>query len=225
MLKPNFAFSPPLSAQLPGALAQQPRADADERLDAELFGNGNDLPQFLQFFDDHDDRLAQLDAEHGHLDEFRVLVAVADDEAAQLVLQRQTGEQLRLAADFEAEIIRLARVENFLHHLAQLVHLDRKHAAILALVIVLRDGVAERLVQRLDAMAQNVLKPDEQRKFQPARLGLLDHVRQIHRHARVLQRARHDVPGVVDVEILRAPAVDVVKRARRVNVPRRACVG
>ena len=90
------------------------------------FGNGNDLPQLLQFFDDHDDRFAELDAEQRHLDELRVLVAVADDEAAHLVLQRQPGEQFRLAADFEAEIKRLARVENFLHHLAELVDLDRE---------------------------------------------------------------------------------------------------
>ena len=32
---------------------------------------------------------------------------------------------------------------------------------------------------------------------------------------------RHHVPGIVDVKILRAPALDVVKRACRVNVPRR----
>jgi hypothetical protein len=32
---------------------------------------------------------------------------------------------------------------------------------------------------------------------------------------------RHDVAGLVDVKILRAPAMDVVKRARRVNAPRR----
>ena len=69
-------------------------------------------------------------------------------------------------------------------------------------------------------MAQNVLKPDEQRKLQPARPGLLGHIRQIHRHARVLQGPRHNMPGVVDVEILRAPALDVIKRARRFDVPR-----
>ena len=122
-----------------GALAQQPRANADKRFDPELLGNGNDLPQFLQFFDDHDDRFAQLDAEHGHLDELRVLVTIANDEAAHLVLHRQPGEQFRLAADFEAELKRLARVENFLHDLAELVDLDGKHAAIPALVIVFRD--------------------------------------------------------------------------------------
>ena len=73
----------------------------------------------------------------------RVLVTVANDEAAHLVLQRQAGEQFRLAADFQAEIERLARVENFLHHFAELVHLDRKHAAIFALIIEFRDGIAE----------------------------------------------------------------------------------
>ena len=159
------------------------------------------------------------------LDEIRVLVAVADDEAAHLVLQRQAGEQFRLAADFEAEIERLARIENFLHHFAQLVHLDRKHAAILALVIEFRDGIAKRQVDGLDAMPQNVLKADEQRKLQPAPLRLLDHVRDVHRRAGILQRLGDDVPGVVDVEIFRAPAMDVVKRARRLDVPRwRRCV-
>ena len=138
-----------------------------------------------------------------------------------LILHRQPGEQFRLAADFQAELERLAGVENLLHDLAKLVDLDGKHAAIPALVIVFRDGGAEGLIDGFDAMAQNVLKPDEQREFQPARLGLLGHVRQIHRHAGVLQRARHDVPGFVDVEILRAPAMDVVQVARRFNVPGR----
>ena len=151
-----------------------------------------------------------------------VLVAVADDEAALLVLQREAGEQFRLAADFEAEVKRLARVQNFLHDFAQLVHLDRKHAAIFSLIIEFRDGILERLVDGLDAMPQNILKPDEQRKFQPAAFRLLDHVREIHRRARVLQRRGDDVAGVVDVKILRAPALDVVKRAGGFDVPRAA---
>ena len=185
-------------------------------------GNGDDLPQLLQFFDDHDDLLAELDAEQRHLDELRVLVAVADDEAALLVLQRQAGEQFRLAADFEAEIKRLARVENFLHDFAQLVHLDRKHAAIFSLVIEFRDGILKRLVDGLDAVPQNILEPDEQRKFQPAPLRLLDHVGEIHGRARVLQRLGDDVTGVVDVKIFRAPALDVVKRAGGFDAPRLA---
>ncbi len=45
------------------ALAQQPRADADDRLDAELLGEADDLAQFLELLHHHDDLLAQLDAE------------------------------------------------------------------------------------------------------------------------------------------------------------------
>ena len=154
-----------------------------------------------------------------------VLVAVADDQAADLVLQRQAGEQLRLAADFQAEIERLAGIEDFLHHLAQLVHLDREHAAILALVIELGDGVAEGQVDGLDAVAQDVLESDQQRELQPARLGLLDHIGQVHRRAGILQRLGHDVPGFVDVKVLRAPAMDVVQIARRLDVPGAVGIG
>ena len=54
--------------------------------------------------------------------------------------------------------------------------------------------------------------------FSPRALRLLDHVGQIHRRAGFLQRHGDDVAGVVDVKILRAPAMDVVKRARRFDV-------
>ena len=100
-----------------------------------------------------------------------------------------------------------------------------KHAAIFALVIEFGDGIAKGQVDRLDAVAQNVLKPDQQRKFQPARLRLLDHIGEIHRRAGVLQRLGDDVPGVVDVEVFRAPAVDVVQIAGGLDVPRLAGVG
>ena len=203
----------------PRAFGEQPRANAEQRLDAELLGDVDDLPELLEFLDHHDDFLAQLDAEHGHLDELGVLVAVANDQAAHLALQRQSGEQFRLAAHLEAEIERLARVEDFLDHFAKLVDLDGKHAAVFALVIELGDGTAEREVDGLDAVPQDVLKPDQQRKLQPAPLGLLDHVREVHRHAGVLQRPRDDVSSFVNVEILRPPALDVVEVAGRLDVP------
>ena len=41
-------------------LAHQPRANANQRLDAELFRERDDLPQLLQLFHDHDDLLAEL---------------------------------------------------------------------------------------------------------------------------------------------------------------------
>ena len=206
------------------AFAQQPRADADERFHTERFGNRDDVLQLFQLFDDHDDAFAELDAEQRHLDELRVLVAVADDESALLVLQRKAGEEFRLAADFQAEVVRLAGIENFLHDFAELVHLDGKHAAILALKIKFRDGALKRLVNRLNAMPQNILKANEQWKFQPATFGFFNDVRDVHARARVLQGFGDDVAGVVDVKILRAPALDVVEVARGINVPRRVVI-
>ena len=93
------------------------------------------------------------------------------------------------------------------------------------MVIVFGNGRAKRLVDGLHPVTQDVLKPDEQREFQAARLGLLDHVGQIHRHAAVLLRHGYDVPRLVDVVILRAPAMNVVQIARRLDVPRRRRVG
>ena len=68
-----------------------------------------------------------------------------------------------------------ARVENFLHDLAQLVDLDRKHAAVWLLVAGLRDGAGERLADRLHAVAQQVLEPDDQRETEALFARLVDH--------------------------------------------------
>ena len=57
--------------------------------------------------------------------------------------------------------------------------------------------------------------------FRPRPARLLDDVRKIHGGAGFLQRMRDHVAGLVDVKIFRAPALDVVKRARRIDVPRR----
>ena len=64
VLRPNLAFSPPLSAQLPAPWLSSRARMPMQRFDAELLGEGDDLAQFLQLLDDHDDLLAQLDAEH-----------------------------------------------------------------------------------------------------------------------------------------------------------------
>src|SRR6185436_7488703 len=115
--------------------AEQPRADADDRFHSDLPGDGDDLSQFLELFDHHDDLLAQLDAEERHADETGILVAVEDDQTARLILEREAGKQFRLAANFEAELVRLARFEDFLHHFAKLVDLDREYPPVLTLVI------------------------------------------------------------------------------------------
>ena len=80
------------------------------------------------------------------LDEEGVLVAVADDQALRVRVDRQRGDQLRLAARLQPEVERRARVEDLLDDLAQLVDLDREHAAVDILVARFLDRRLERVV-------------------------------------------------------------------------------
>src|ERR1043166_825314 len=196
-----------------------PRAHADERLDTELPGHGDDLAQFLQLLDDHDDLLPQLGAKESDTDKVGVLVTVANNEAAKLALQREAGEQFRFAAYLQAEVKDLARVQDLFHDLAELVHLDREHAAVSALVIELGDGVAEGHVDGLDAVAQDVLKANQDRELQSAHPGLFDHIGQIHSRAGVAQRFGHDAAGFIDVEVFGPPAMNVVQVAGVLDAP------
>src|SRR5690349_17765209 len=202
-----------------GTFAEQAGTDANEGFDAKLARDADDLLKLLQLFHDHDHLLAQFDPHQRHADEVRVLVAVADDQAVRIGLEGESGKQLRLAANFQSKIVGLAGVEDFLHHLAKLIDFDWEDAAVASLIVEFGDGVAKGLVDGLDAMPENVLEADEQRQFEPACPGLFDDIVQIHRGAGFLLGRGNDVPGFVDVEIFRAPAVDVVKTARRLDVP------
>ena len=177
------------------------------------------MAEFLELLDDHDDFAAEFGAEQRHADEIAVFIAIADDQAADLVLQGEAGEQFGFAAHFEPEIERLAGVEDFLDDFAELVDLDGEDAAVFALVIVFRDGTAEGEVDGLDAVAEDVLEPDEHREFESAAFGLLDDIRQVHRSAGLLQRPGHDVAGFVDVEVFRPPSLNVVEVSGGLEVP------
>ena len=165
------AFGP-----LTTAFAEQPGTHTDHRFDPELFGNRNDLAKLFELLNDHDHALAELDAEHGHANELGVFVAVTDDEAADLVLQGQACEQLRLAANLQAVIERPARIQDLLHDFAELVDLYRKHSPVMALVIKLGNRVAESGVDGLYPVPQDILEANQQRELQSARLGFLEDI-------------------------------------------------
>ena len=218
-VQPELGVFPATVGPFARPFARQPHADSEHRLHAHLTRDRDDVPQLLQLLDHHHHFLAQLDAHQRHADEQSIFVAVADNQAARLVLKRQAGEQLGLAPNLQAELVRLARVQDFLHHFAQLVDLDGKDAAVMVLIIELRDGRGEGLVDGLDTVAQNILEPEQHRKLQPATLGLLNHVGQIHHRPILPQRHGHDVSGIIDVEVLRSPTIDVVQSARRLDIP------
>ena len=177
------------------------------------------MSELLELLDDHDDLLAKLDALECELDEGGVLVAVANNEGAGLVLKGHAGEELRLAPDLKPEGIRAPSLEDFLHHLAELVDLDREDAAVSPTVAILGNGGAKGLVEGDDAVAEDVLEADEERVLEVACSGLLDHVHDVHLDA-VLGRLGHDVSLGVDIEVPSPPAVHVVQGSGGSDVPR-----
>ena len=156
----------------PGAFAVQPHPDADVRLDAHLLCDPQRLLKFLEFLDDDDDRLAETTSEHGGADEGAILVAVANDKALGVLVHRERGDQLRFAARFETEMKLRAGVDDLFDHFAQLIHLDRKDAAILVAITELLHRGLKGAVDRLDPVAQQVLEPDDERKTEAARRAL-----------------------------------------------------
>src|SRR4051794_11373998 len=104
----------------------------------------------------------------------------------------------------------LPGIDDFFDHFTQLIHLDRKDAAVNAAVTELRDGVLEGAIDGGDAVAQQVLKPDNEREGKAAGTGLVYHLENINGAAAFLQRARFHVAVGVDREISAAPSIHIV---------------
>ena len=112
---------------------------------------------------------ADLRREHHHLDVFVVFKAVADDRRV-VVGDRQHRQQLRLRPSLQTEPVRTPVLENFLHHLALLVHLDGINAAVAALVAVIVDRVLKRLVHFAEPVLEDLAEAEQNRQRDPAEL-------------------------------------------------------
>ena len=158
------------------AAGQEFRPESDHGLHARLGGDADDLVEFRQLLDDHEDALAQLAAEQGEADVIVVLVPVADDEALVALVHRQRDHQLGLRAGLQPVVVVLAGGEDLLDHFAELVDLDGKDAAVGALVTLLLDGADEDLVKLEDAVAQQVLEPDDHGRLQAHAERFVHHI-------------------------------------------------
>ena len=100
-----------------------------------------------------------------------------------------------------------------------LIDLDRKHAAVLAVVLVLADRVLEALVDEPDAVLKNVREPDQQRQRKPALTELRREVVEI--DAAVLRGVwtHLHVAARVDLEIRLTPALDLVELLTLLDAP------
>src|SRR5258706_4139084 len=68
-------------------------------------------------------------------------------------------------------------------------------------------------------MPEDILKPNQQRKLQPPGLRFFDHIAHVHGCSGVLQRRGDHFAGITDVEVFRAPSLDIVEISRSRDVP------
>jgi hypothetical protein len=197
----------------PGAPSGKLHTHPDIRADADFLGVVKNQLQLGVLLDDGDDEAPHLLGQHRHLDELGIFEAVADDGRV-IFRQRDDREQLGLAPSFEAKSILSAEIEHFLDDLSLLVHLDGIHAAVPALVLVLRDCALKCGVDLPKAVLEDVGEPQQDRGAEAAKLQAIDESLEVDAARRLFRRVHLEVPLFVDREVTLAPPVDVVQLGR-----------
>ena len=226
MNRPNFDLSPARLAPFARAFARQLDAYADARPHVVFLGDAQDGRQLAEVLHHRDDGAAELGGDDHRLEVAVVLEAVADDEP----LGRVGGhghhrQQLGLAAHLEPEAERLAVAIHLFDHQALLVHLDREHRRVAVLVVVLGDGLRERVVQVLEAVREDVGEAHHHRRRELALLESLHHLEQVDLALGVHVRPNHEVAGRIHAEVTLAPGIDLVELAGVVDGPGDGTVG
>src|SRR5581483_3263230 len=111
------------------------------------------------------------------------------------------------------------RIDDLLNDFAQLIDLDREHAAILVFVAKFSHRILKGAVDRFHAMAQQILEPDQKRKTEIARARLLHNFQKIDGPAVFQERPDFDIAGAVDRKVAVTPAFDVIRGNRGLDVP------
>src|SRR5438034_6715940 len=170
------------------AFGMEAHPNSDQWLDAHFFCRTNSLLKLLEFLRNNDDRFIKLATEERNPNKSRILVAVANDQTLRVLMHGKRCNQFRFTARFETKMELLARVDDFFDHFAQLIHLDRENAAILIVITELRHGALKRAVNRFEAVPQQILKPDQQRKPEASRARFIHYFQDVDGAAVLLQR-------------------------------------
>ena len=202
---------------LAGAQRGQAQAHAQARLHVQGLGFLDDHRQLAGLLDDDEGFQAQLAADQGQADELTVLVAIADDQAARAG-QAQHGHQLGLGAGLEAKAFTTGRGQ-LAGDAAVLVHLDRVHGGVAALVVEFLHRAAEGGLQLAQAVAQDVGEPQQQRQLQAGVGGLGHDLGQGQLGAAGAARAHDHAALAVHVEVALAPVGNGVGVAGAVEGP------
>ncbi len=140
-----------------------------------------------------------------------VFVAVADEQRSIVFEMRQSRDEFRLRAAFQAETKRAPRFENLLHHFMKLVHLDRIHADIRVLVARFLDGFPERIVQFRHARPEKILKADKEWKLDSLGFQILNDFVEIDADRIAEDRANTEISFVVNGEIVISPQLHSIE--------------
>jgi hypothetical protein len=139
-----------------GAFGGEAEADAEGGAHAHFFAALEDEFELAGHLQDHDDLEAHLLGVEGEVDEFLVLVAVADDVGLWIVHVGEGGDELGLAAGLQAVMVLAAVAGDFFDDFLLLVDLDWVNAAVNALVFGFLDGGGEAFVELIDAPAEEI---------------------------------------------------------------------
>ena len=123
-------------------------AHADVGADAQFTAAGEQDAQFAGHLQHEEQVEAQALGLQAQVDELLILVAVADDAGFGIAHQGDGGDELRLGAHFQTVMVAGAELGDLFHHLLLLVDLDGEDAAVLALIVQVLDGLAERAAAR-----------------------------------------------------------------------------
>ena len=170
------------AAHLPFAGTRRSEFDADAHIRlyakaARHFGYGLELVDFLHH---QIDPPAHLLGEQRELYVVGVLVAVADYERVFGYVSGEHGVEFRFRSCFETDIEFVAVAHYFLHHRPHLVNLYGIDAIVLRLVVVLFRRHGETVRNFLDAVIENIGKPQKHGRLHVLYLKLVHHVAKIH---------------------------------------------
>ena len=112
-----------------------------------------------------------------------------------------------------------ASVQDFLHDFAELVDLDGEDAAVDILVARFGDRGGEGAVDGFDAIAEEILEAEDHRESEAAFASGGDHLGDIDTGVGVSGGLDLDIAVGIDRKIIGAPAVDIVERNSRRDVP------
>ena len=78
----------------------------------------------------------------------------------------EASEEFWFASDFESEVVRFARIENFLYDFAHLIHLDWENPTIGTFIAGGLDGIGKGFVDCTNAVAEEIVETNEKRVVQ-----------------------------------------------------------